>query len=165
MRTCDALRITRSHTWRITRFHIIIVAALACATAANAQTHPQPELRVDVIGPRPYTVQPGVGATVSMGTYARVSAIIGYAVDPDTNQIAHRWRADLLGRFLFDPFRQQRWGFSVGGGLSIRHRTYIAALLDLEGPETAGWLPAVHIGVSGGLRGGFALRRATEQRR
>ena len=132
---------------------------------AAGQTRPQPELRVDVMGPREYSVQPGLGATVSLGHYARAGAAVGYALAPDSNQIADRWRVDLLGRFLFDPFRQQRWALSIGGGVSIRRRTYIAAVAELEGPETAGWLPAVTIGVSGGLRGGFAVRRAIQGRR
>lgn len=165
MRTRDALRAPRPQPSRIARCHLVIAFTFSLATAAHAQFRPQPELRLDVLGPHPYSVQPSLGTNVAFGTYARATAIVGYSLQRDTNQIADHWRVDLLGRFLFDPFRQQRWGFSVGGGVSIRHRTYIAALLDLEGPETAGWLPAVHIGVSGGLRGGFALRRATEQRR
>ena len=29
-------------------------------------------------------------------------------------------RLDVLARFLLDPFRQSRWGFSAGGGVSLR---------------------------------------------
>lgn len=141
------------------------LALVSSTAAASAQTHRQPELRIDVVGPSPFSVQPGIGANVALGHYARISANIGYALTRDTNQIADRWRADLLGRFVLDPFRQQRWGLAVGGGLSIRRRTYIAALLELEGPEVAGWLPALQAGVSGGFRAGLVMRRAIKGRR
>lgn len=137
---------------------------LLCAHAVHAQ-RVQPEARVDVIGPEPYSVQPGVGGVVALGYYARVSADVGYAVRGDSKLMDDRWRADLLGRFTFDPFRQQRWGFSIGGGLSFRRQTYLAALLDLEGPEWAGLLPALQVGVSGGWRAGFVVRRAIKGRR
>jgi hypothetical protein len=75
------------------------------------------------------------------------------------------WRGDLLARFLFDPFREERWGVSVGGGLSIRRRTYIALVADVEAPETHGVLPALQVGVSGGWRAGLLLRRAVRARR
>jgi hypothetical protein len=143
----------------------LVVAKLAFAAVASAQLRPQPEIRLDALGPRPYSVQPGAGMTIAFGNYARASAIVGYAVDADTNQIADRWRADLLGRFLFDPFRQQRWALSLGGGVSVRRRAYLAAVAELEGPDVAGWRPAVHVGVSGGLRGGFVLRRGVAGRR
>jgi hypothetical protein len=148
--------------WRTT---VALIAVLVFAIPVSAQNHPQPELRVDVLGPSRYSVQPGLGATFAFGNYARASAVVGYALQADSNQIADRWRADLLGRFLFDPFRQRRWGLSVGGGISVRRSAYIVALLELEGPEASGWLPAMHIGVSGGLRGGLLVRRAIEGRR
>jgi hypothetical protein len=150
---------------RLRRAVLPLAIAVAVAADANAQLRPQAELRVDVLGPEPHTVQPGAGATVSIGTYARASAVVGYALQRDTNQLEDRWRADLLGRFLFDPFRQQRWAIAVGGGVSIRRRTYLVALVELEGPEAAGWLPAVHVGVSGGFRGGLVFRRAVSGRR
>jgi hypothetical protein len=143
----------------------MVMATLAIAGSAGAQTHVQPEARLDVVGPSPYTVQPGVGATVALGTYARAGVAVGYATRDDSTQIADRWRADVLGRFLFDPFRQRRWALSVGGGVSFRRRPYLAALLDLEGPELAGWRPALQAGVSGGLRGGIVMRRAVDDRR
>lgn len=141
------------------------VFALVLAATGEAQTHPQPELRADVSGPSPYSVQPGVGGTIALGTYARAGAAVGYAIRNDSTEIADRWRIDLLGRFLFDPFGQRRWALSVGGGVSVRRRVYLAALVDLEGPALAGWRPAVQGGVSGGLRGGIVVRRAIQGRR
>jgi hypothetical protein len=137
--------------------------ALLVATVAQAQL--QPELRADVIGPRPYTVQPGGGITVALGYYARVSASIGYALRNDTTLIDGRWRGDLLGRFILDPFRQQRWGFAVGAGLSFRQRPYLTVIAEVEGPELGRWLPAIQVGAGGGFRAGAVLRRAVKGRR
>jgi hypothetical protein len=142
----------------------LVLSALA-STALEAQTHPQPELRLDIIGPPPYTVQPGAGATLAFGYYARVTAAAGYAMQRDTTAIADRWRADVLGRFVLDPFRQHRWGVSVGGGVSVRRRAHIAALLELESPEIGGWMTALQMGASRGLRAGIVLRRAVPGRR
>jgi hypothetical protein len=142
----------------------IVATLLSWADSARAQ-RVQPEMRVDIIGPEPYVVQPGVGAVVALGYYARISADVGYGLQRDAKLIDDRWRVDLLSRFTLDPFRQQRWGLSIGGGLSFRRQTYLAAIVDLEGPEWAGLLPAVEVGVSGGWRAGVIFRRAIEGRR
>ena len=139
------------------------LAAIAVRTAA-AQL-PQPELRGDVVGPRPNSLQPGMGLIVPLGYYVRASGDVGYAPIANPSLIADRWRADVLARFTFDPFREQRWGLSVGGGLSFRRHTYLAAILDLEGPEMHGFLPALQVGLSGGTRGALILRRVVKGRR
>lgn len=139
-------------------------AALIVASQSYAQRI-QPEMRVDVLGPSPYSVQPGVGAIVAMGYYARLSADVGYGVRQDATLIDDRWRADLLARVTLDPFRQQRWALSIGGGLTFRRRTYLAAIADLEGPEMGALVPALQVGVSGGFRGSVILRRAVKGRR
>ena len=141
-----------------------VLCALA-SSALQAQTHPQPELRLDVLGPAPYSLQPGAGLTLAFGYYARVTAAAGYAVPRDTSAIADHWRGEVIGRFLFDPFRQHRWGVSIGGGLSVRRRAYIAALVELESPEMGGWMTALQAGSGGGLRAGVVVRRAVPGRR
>jgi hypothetical protein len=72
---------------------------------------------------------------------------------------------DFLARFLFDPFRQSRWGFSAGGGISLRAtqetgvRPYMLVALDLEGPRTKGGVaPAFQLGLGGGVRVGMVMR-------
>jgi hypothetical protein len=99
------------------------------------------------------------------GYYARISTIAGYSLSERSDLIADRWRGDIIARFLLDPFRQQRWALSIGGGLSFRRHTYLAAVLDLEGPERGGFVPAIQVGLSGGARGAVVLRRAVPQRR
>jgi hypothetical protein len=147
----------------VTRF--VAVAALCLATSIKAQTL-QPELRLDVLGPRPYSLEPGVGVNLSLGYYVRLGAGAGYALPLEPTLSGDRWRADLIARAILDPFRQQRWGLSIGGGLSYRRsRTYLAAIVDLEGPALRGLVPALQVGVSGGVRAGVALRRAVAGRR
>jgi hypothetical protein len=74
-------------------------------------------------------------------------------------------RVDVLARFLIDPFRQQRWGFSAGAGVSLRAdpgdrlRPRLLAAIDLEGQRaSAGLSPSLQIGLGGGVRGGVGLR-------
>jgi hypothetical protein len=124
----------------------------------------QPEARVDVLGPRA-SFQPGAGITAALGTYARIGANVGYAVESDRRFAEDHWRGDVIARVTLDPFRQQRWGFSAGAGLSVQRRTYLAVVVDLEGPAVAGMLPALQVGLSGGVRGGVVLRRAVTGRR
>lgn len=144
---------------------LLIAAAMCLAPSLQAQKV-QPEVRLDVLGPRPYSVEPGIGVVLPMGNYVRVSAGAGYALPLETSLAGDRWRADLLARGTFDPFRQERWALSIGGGLSFRRSTtYLAAIAELEGPELSGLMPAFQVGVSGGVRVGFILRRAVPGRR
>lgn len=125
----------------------------------------QPEARVDMIGPRPYALHGGIGVGTRLGTYVRVSAGGAYGMRPVGSGARSEWRGDLLARATLDPFRQQRWGLSVGGGITVRRRAYLAAIVDVEGPARGGVLPALQVGVGGGLRAGVVLRRAIRGRR
>jgi hypothetical protein len=140
-------------------------AAIVLCVAPSLLWAQQTEVRVDVLGPPPAAVQPALAYTMFAGYYARISAVAGYSVKERSDLIADRWRGDVIARFLLDPFRQQRWALSIGGGLSFRRHMYLAAVLDLEGPETRGFLPAIQVGLSGGVRGAIILRRAVPQRR
>jgi hypothetical protein len=143
----------------------IAVLLLFHGASLNAQTL-QPEVRADVLGPPPYSGGPGIGATMALGYYVRLNAGVGYELPLETGRTGDRWRAEVLARATFDPFRQQRWALSIGGGLTHRRsNTYLAAIVDVEGPELRGLLPALQIGVSGGLRAGLVLRRAVPGRR
>lgn len=147
------------------RLLLCAASLLVTASSLSGQTL-QPEVRFDGLGPRPYSAEPGVGATYAAGYYARVSLGAGYALPLESSLNGNRWRADLLVRGTFDPFRQQRWGLSLGAGLSYRRsRTYLAVIMDLEGREVRGLLPALQVGVSGGPRVGLVLRRAIRGRR
>ena len=143
------------------------IALLALASApARAQQHVPvvPELRIDVIGANPTSVQGAVGVEIPSGTYVRIGVLAGAGATIDGDAGA-AGRLDLLARFLFDPFRQSRWGFSAGGGVSLRAdpgdrvRPRILAALDPEGRRSRGGLtPSLQIGLGGGVRGGVGMR-------
>lgn len=149
---------------------LIRVCAAGClvvapGASADAQAL-QPEVRLDIVGPAPASLEPGVGVNGRLGNYVRTGVAIGYDVRGVEHRAGERWRFDVIARVALDPFREQRWGFSFGGGVSHRGSiTYLAALTELEGPEMLGMLPALQAGVSGGLRAGLILRRAVRGRR
>ena len=145
---------------------VALLLTLACRAGVAHAQFLQPELRADVAGPAPIAIEPGIGLTTALGTYARLGVTAGYDVNGAPERTGRRWRGDLVARVTLDPFRQQRWALSFGGGVSYRGATtYLAALIDLEGPEVRGVLPAVQMGVSGGVRAAIVLRRALRGRR
>lgn len=146
----------------LTRGAALLLLALPAALGAQRL---QPEVRVDAIGPRPYALHAGAGVVVPLGTYVRVSAGAGWGIRLAGGAARREWRGDLLARVTLDPFRRQRWALSVGGGITVRHRAWLAAVVDLEGPALGAVVPAVQIGLGGGLRAGVVLRRAMEGRR
>jgi hypothetical protein len=134
----------------------------------------KPELRADVtrIGNR-YDIEAGGGVEIPMGYYTRIGVLgtAGADVGRATPQSASG-RIDVLARFLFDPFRQQRWGLSAGGGISLRAnaldrvRPYLLSVIDLEGPRSArGISPALQVGLGGGIRLAALLRWGAPQTR
>jgi hypothetical protein len=144
---------------------VIVAASLGLASGARAQVL-QPEVRVDALGPTPFTIEPGVGANVFLGNYVRVGAIAGFNVRRHPAFTGNSWRGEVIARVTLDPFRQQRLGLSIGGGVSFRPiGARLAALVEMEGPELRGVLPALQFGVSGGVRAGLVVRRAVPRRR
>ena len=154
------------------RARVATVAALALLAAASPVRAQQPripvgrELRLDVVGARPTSVQGAVGVEIPAGYYVRVGLLAGAGPTIDGNGTTRAaGRADVLARFLIDPFRQSRWGFSAGAGVSLRAdpgervRPRLLVALDLEGRRSRGGLsPSVQIGLGGGVRGGVGLR-------
>jgi hypothetical protein len=154
---------------------MIVALALAAgaSTDAAAQAAPaaMPELRADLIVGHAPAIQLGAGVQLAMGTYVRIGldGAAGVATGARTADASSRadGRVDLLARFLLDPFRQRAYGLSVGGGLSLRAepgdrvRPLLLVALDVEGRRSArGVVPALQVGVGGGLRLGIVLRRA-----
>ena len=140
-------------------------ALMVCWAGSAAAQSLQPELRVDAVGPSPHAIHAGAGMTGGAGTYTRWTVAAGWGRRSTAGVSRDEWRVDLLARVTLDPFRQQPWGLSFGGGLSVRERTYLAVIAEAEGPEVAGWLPALQLGVAGGFRAGVLVRRAVPGRR
>ena len=136
------------------------------AARAGAQyIAPRPELRADLLGAAPYTVQLGAGVNLGAGYYQRVELdAAGGALRRD-GVLLGTGRADALMRLLLDPFGQQRWALSLAGGVSLRYeagdkiRPYLTGALDFEGPVNHGVRVAYQLGFGGGVRFGVVLRR------
>ena len=152
---------------------VSLVLTLAVARASRGQAAYQlrvtPELRADVIRLNDhFGVEAGGGVQIPMGYYTRIgiTAAAG-AIASDASG-----RLDIVARFLFDPFLQQRWGLSAGAGLSLRARAhdhvrpYLLTVIDLEGPHSStGLSPSLQLGLGGGLRLGGALRWGARRNR
>lgn len=154
------------------RAAFVALAAVACiAPHARAQLPTpsvEPEVRLDAIAGHQPAVQLGAGIQIPMGYYVRMGLVGAVGVPTGSDAPSPRRadaRADLLVRFLLDPFRQSAYGLSIGGGLSARAepgdrvRPRLLVALDLEGRRSShGLVPALQVGLGGGVRIGVVLR-------
>jgi hypothetical protein len=155
---------------------LLALAPLACASAQQSARRSLPplELRVDAIDARSAhwgTLHGGVGANVPLGYYVRFEVVgAGGATRRDTID-RNSGRVDALARFLLDPFAESSWGFSIGGGMSAmfgegtRPHEYLVVIADLEAPRVGAIVPALQIGLGGGLRVGLVGRAYRTGRR
>src|SRR5262249_14210515 len=133
-----------------------IALVYGTAPVAGAQV-PVPaylEYRGDALIGSGTTAQAGMGAVFVMGTYVRTSIdAAGGATwrDGDTRASG---RADVIARFLLDPFRESRLGLSLGGGLSVPYvrdeahvRPFLTAVIDVEGRMHQQITPALQVGL------------------
>ncbi|HTK48829.1 MAG TPA: hypothetical protein VL328_12710 [Gemmatimonadaceae bacterium] len=145
------------------------IAALSVPRAACAQRERipiAPELRADFLGGRRSSVQGAAGLEIPAGWYVRVGVLAGVGASfREGEPTRAAGRVDVLARFLLDPFRQSRWGFSAGAGMSLRAeegdrvRPRLLLALDLEGPRSKrGPATAVQVGLGGGARVGVGVR-------
>jgi hypothetical protein len=160
---------------------VLAVAVAAVARSADAQQpltpSVAPELRADVIAGAHPAIQFGAGAQIPLGYYVRVGIVgaLGASIgerEADAPDQRLDGRLDVLARFLLDPFRQSRFGFSVGGGMSVRAepgeiaRPLLLVAVDLEGRRArSGLVPALQVGLGGGARVGIVLRHGAPSSR
>jgi hypothetical protein len=149
------------------------IVASAPAQSQNALQPFQSELRIDGLFARSSAVEAGYGLTIPAGIYVRNGLVAGVGA----GRHGLEGRTDFVTRFSFDPFRQSRWAPYGGAGLSGRYRptadggskAYLLIFLGIEGPlakgAVAGWVPAFEVGLGGGARVGFILRRGITGRR
>src|SRR5215218_2628250 len=172
-RRLHARALARSRAVSLRRASGMVLAALVLLTGVPAMLRAQlpraavaPEVRLDVIGGRPSSVQGAVGLELPAGAYVRVGLLAGLGATVERAETSRAaGRVDVLARFLLDPFRQSRLGFSAGAGVSVRAdpgervSPKLLVALDLEGRRWAnGVTPALQIGLGGGVRGGVGLR-------
>jgi hypothetical protein len=150
-----------------------VLSTPAIVSGQTATQAVQTEVRADGIIARTSSVEAGYGLSVPAGIYVRTGFVAGVGAG------AHgaEGRTDFVARFSMDPFRQSSWAPYGGAGLSGRYRHsadgasrgYLLVFLGLEGPlasgKAAGWVPAFELGLGGGARVGFVLRRGVLGRR
>jgi hypothetical protein len=150
-----------------------LIAGLSVTVRGQDVSSPgvMPELRADVLFAHQTAAQLGAGVQIPFGYYVRVGLDGGVGARLDGGGGADA-RLDLLTRFLLDPFRQTRYGLSLGGGIGLRAepgdhaRPVLLAAVDLEGARWSnGWVPALQVGLGGGARVGIVLRRGTPRAR
>ncbi len=144
--------------------------------SVGAQMPQQPlqlEGRFDAIFARDAGAEAGLGVSIPAGIYIRSGIVVGVGA----GRHGAEGRTDLISRFSLDPFRQFRWAPYGGGGISGRYRSkldggskaYLMVFLGVEGPlpigRMAGLVPAVEVGLGGGVRIGVVLRRGINARR
>lgn len=142
------------------------------ATAQRLAVRAVPELRADVILGDRAAVHLGAGIQIPLGIYVRLGLTgaagrrIGGSAPRPPGRSSASGRADVLARFLLDPFRQTAYGLSLGGGLGVRAeageriRPALLVAVDLEGRRsTRGLVPAFQAGLGDGVRLGVLLRR------
>jgi hypothetical protein len=148
-----------------------LLALGAAGATAGAQVPPfkpavQSEVRLDALAGPPAGVQMGVGANIPMGYYVRFAADVAGGASWRDGATVASGRADLVARYLLDPFKEFKWGPYGGAGFSAlwergaSWRGALLLLLGVEGPARPGWRTSVELGLGGGARLGVVLRRA-----
>jgi hypothetical protein len=148
------------------------LAALATllSSAAGAQqvpTRPYVEYRADAIIARGTAAQVGGGVVMPLGVYVRLNVDAAAGATWRYGETFGSGRMDVIARFLLDPFRESRFGFSMGAGASVpvgsaepSQPPYLTGVLDLEWPRRRGITPALQVGLGGGTRMGIVLRHS-----
>jgi len=138
-----------------------------CAPRAGAQLliPAYTEYRADGIFGRGSTAQAGLGAVYQLGPYVRTNVDAAGGATWFNERTRGSGRVDLIARFLLDPFREARFGLSMGGGVTVPYasgdahvRPLLTAVVDVEGRMRHDITPAVQIGLGGGTRIGVVLR-------
>ena len=173
--SCSALlRIPRARHASVVALLGFAVAPAALGQQSARSVFPPLELRADVIDPRStrnVTLHGGVGVNIPLGLYVRLELDGAGGVTRRADEDHHSGRGDAIARFLLDPFAESPWGLSIGGGMSAlfaegaRTRAYLVVVADVEAPRVGGVVPALQVGLGGGLRVGFVARAYRPGRR
>ena len=164
-----ALRRHRAVTAVLTAF-VLAGGDLRAQPAPRSATY-RPVARVDAFIARVDALHLGAGLTRDLGGYVRLDGVLGAGVASSGGTTEGSGRAEVVGRFLLDPYRQSRWGFYGGGGLLARLdagdevRAWVTLLFGAELPTSGRMVPALELGIGGGTRIGLVLRRGRADRR
>lgn len=156
-----------------TRVALAVAGVMLTGAQAGAQLsrEVQLEARADFIDARSTLVQGAVGLTIPASTYTRLTLLAAAGGSWRDGRSGTSARLDATARFVLDPLRAQRWSAYGGGGVSALYddrdewRPLIMFFAGLEGPAGRGVVPALEVGLGGGLRVGVALRKARREGR
>lgn len=146
-------------------------ALLLMGNEALGQAAAEPlrlEGRVDLLAGTDIT---GAAAHVGLGVARRFGIFqLGVLAGAGPSEDGTSGRAEVIGRFHVDPYRQRRWGLYGAAGAGTLWRStpepYLTFSAGLEGPRSAGgWSPALEVGFGRGLRVAAAIRRTPPRRR
>ena len=144
---------------------VLLLARALTGQDAVFTPHAQWELRTQTIVARTTVVSMAAGVNVPAGTFLRVGLSAGAGSTLRTPG-GVEWRADVVTRYLLDPFREVRRGLYAGAGLTMawgphdRARADLLVVAGIEGPDVHGWRPSAELGLGGGARAGLVFRRA-----
>lgn len=155
------------------KFTALASLALLVSSVAAAQqqpSRPYPEYRADAIIARGSAAQLGGGIVLPLGVYMRLGVDAAAGATWRYGETFGSGRVDAIARFLLDPFRESRFGVSLGGGVSAPFGSaepsqppYLTAVIDVEWPRRGGLTPALQVGLGGGTRIGLVLRQSPLQ--
>lgn len=149
---------------------VLLKAGSLAAQGIEIRPAVQPEVHAGVIVSASSSAVTGVGVNVPAGLYVRLaaSAAAGIGLGAGGGTVV---RAEVVGRFLTDPFREGRWGPYAGGGIAAswrdgdRGRPALLVLVGTDLPRHGGWTPSLEFAVGAGARLQVAFRRARTQGR
>ncbi len=130
-----------------------------------------PLLRVDAIAGADVAVHGAVGATATTAYNTRLELVAGAGGVSRRPGWQPAGRADLLGRWLSDPFLRSRWALAAGGGIGVMlergrdPRPVGVVVIGVDGPVRGQWMPGIELALGGGVRAGATLRRVRPGRR
>jgi hypothetical protein len=140
---------------------MLVSAAMAGAQTSQAAVHP--ELRTDVIVGAATATEVAAGVAFPAAGYLRLGGDVGIGtVTGDGRSVRLASRIDALGRFQLDP-GNTRWGPDLMGGASYqadadrRGALYLLAGIGVHAPARGGIVPAIEVGLGGGVRVGLVL--------
>jgi hypothetical protein len=132
---------------------------------------PQWEFRQDVTVAREPGAHLGVGLNLRADYYVRLGVSLSSgAVRRDSDVWVGAQRLDLTARYLLDPFGERPRGWYGGAGVSVAQlpgqgaSASLQLLVGLEGRPGKSLIPAVELGVGGGVRLGVVVRRKRPDR-